>query len=63
MPQRQNEQFDVRELIKAGDRNAASMQKAFNSRPEHKTILTKRGLRSVYSNGAKWNNYKNGLLN
>jgi len=59
----QETEVDVSKIVDATKKSTNEIKKAILSRPEHRTILTKRGLRNVYKNGSTWNNYKNNLLN
>ncbi len=61
--QGQETQIDVSKIVDATKKSTSEIKKAILSRPEHRTVLTKRGLRNVYKNGSTWNNYKNNLLN
>lgn len=55
--------IDLSAIINSNKEMGEKIEKAIKSRPEKNTILTKAGLRYTYSNGKKWNDYRNRNLN
>lgn len=51
--------IDIDKVVKATKESTKELKDAFNKRPEHRTILTKSGLRSMVARGNKWIAYKN----
>jgi len=54
-----NYTVDIDKMVKATKDSTRELKEAFNKRPEHRTILTKSGLRSMVTRGNKWIDYKN----
>lgn len=51
--------IDIERLVKATKDGTKELKDMFNKKVEHRTILTKSGLRNIVVRGNKWNDYKN----